>query len=81
MPKVKTPTRNTRILSISVSPKEEKAISRLAKKEGRSKSELVREAIRRFQLEKNWEEIKKIGEKLAVKMGIEKDEDVERIAG
>lgn len=74
-------TRNTSVLSISLPKKELEGISKLAQKEGRARSQLIREAVRRYQVRQDWEELKKIGEGIATRLGIETEEDVERIAG
>ncbi len=74
-------SRTTEILSVSLSKKELEDISKLAKKERQTRSQLVREAIRRYQLTQSWESLQKIGEKIATRLGIETEADVERIAG
>ena len=73
--------RTTEILSISLSKKELGELAKLAKKEGRTRSELVREALRRYQAGRDWQYLQSVGEKIAVRLGIETEEDVERIAG
>jgi len=73
-------SRTTEILSVSLSTKELKEISKLAKKERRTRSEIIREAIRRYQTVRNWEYLQKVGEKIATRLGIETEQDVERIA-
>ena len=73
--------RTTEILSVSLSKKELEEISKLAKQERRTRSELVREAIRRYHLAHNWEYLQKVGEKIATRLGIETEADVEQIAG
>lgn len=74
-------SRTTEILSVSLSKKELEKVSKLAKRERRTRSELIREAIRRYQLIQDWEYLQKIGEKVAARMEIETEADVERIAG
>lgn len=74
-------SRTTEVLSISLSKREINTISKLAKKEGRTRSELIREALWRYQISRNWTYLQKIGEKIATRLGIETEEDVERIAG
>lgn len=74
-------SRTTEILSVSLSQKELEDISNLAKRARQTRSQLVREAIRRYQLMQNWQYLQKIGEKIATRLGIETEEDVERIAG
>lgn len=57
-----------------------KAVDRQAKKEYRSRSELIREAIRAYLIEMNeWEDIFSYGRKIGKKMGIKSEEDVNRI--
>ena len=74
-------SRTTEILSVSLSRKELEDISKLAKRERQTRSQLVREAIRQYQLMQNWQYLQKIGEKIATRLGVETEEDVERIAG
>lgn len=73
--------RTTEILSISLSKKELSEIVKLAKEEGRTRSELIREALRKYQVGRDWQYLQNVGEKIAVRLGIETEEDVERIAG
>lgn len=74
-------SRTTEILSVSLSRKELEDISKLAKRERQTRSQLVREAIRQYQLMQNWQYLQKIGEKIATRLGIETEADVERVAG
>lgn len=74
-------SRTTEILSVSLTSKELEDISKLAKRERQTRSQLVREAIRRYQLMQNWQYLQKVGETIATRLGIETEEDVERIAG
>lgn len=73
--------RTTEILSVSLPKKELEEISQLAKRERRSRSELVREAVRRYHLMQDWEYLQKVGEKIAARLGVETEADVERLAG
>ena len=69
------------IINISVPPALAKRIERIAKEENRTKSELLREAFRIYEFERDWKRIKVVGAQTARRMGIGSDEDVERIAG
>ena len=69
------------IINISVPPAMAKRIEKLAKEENRTKSELLREAFRTYEFDRDWSKIKAIGRETALRMGIKSDEDVERIAG
>ncbi|MBI4454716.1 MAG: ribbon-helix-helix protein, CopG family [Acidobacteria bacterium] len=53
--------RTTKILSITLPPAMLKEAQQLAKRENRTMSELVREALRRYQREQRWEKIRAIG--------------------
>lgn len=52
-----------------------KRVSKLAKEENRTKSELLREAFRSYEFDKDWAKIRAIGRKTALRMGIKTDED------
>lgn len=74
-------TQQRRIINISVPPVLAKRIERIAKEENRTKSELLREAFRVYEFQRDWVKIRAWGTQTARRMGIETDEDVERIAG
>jgi len=69
------------IINFSVPKSVEEEISKLAKKENKTKSELLREAFRVYQLRKEWARIRSIGEETSRRMGIETFDDIEKIAG
>ena len=69
------------IINISVPPAMAKRIKKIAKEENRTKSELLREAFRVYEFERDWVRIRMIGRETAHRMGIKTDEDVEKIAG
>lgn len=58
-----------------------KRIKKVAKEENRTQSELLREAFRKYESDRDWAKIRAVGEETALRMGIETDDDVERIAG
>ena len=70
-----------RIINISMPPAMVKRIEKLAKEENRTKSELLREAFRRYEFDSDWAKIRAWGEETARRMGIKTDDDVEHIAG
>lgn len=49
--------RTAKTVSISMSPEQLAATEKLAKAEHRTMSELIREALRRYQQEKRWEKV------------------------
>lgn len=70
-----------KIINISVPPALEKQITLMAKKENMTKSELLREAFRKYQFEKDWTKIRLWGEETSRRMNIETYDDIEKIAG
>jgi CopG family transcriptional regulator/antitoxin EndoAI len=70
--------RTTRILSLSLPPELAREAERIAKREGRTKSELFREALRRYIQEQRWMDLRRYGAQQARKLGIGEPE-VERV--
>ncbi len=66
--------RTTKIATISLPPVLEEKITELAHKEGMTKSELVREALRRYLEEKELQELVKYGREKAIKRGITEEQ-------
>jgi len=66
--------RTTRTISLSVPPEMAEKIKELMKKEGRTRSELIREALRRYVEEQEWKEIYRYGEMKAREKGITEDQ-------
>jgi hypothetical protein len=62
--------RTTKTLSISLLPAQFKDVEKLAKKENRTLSELVREALRRYQYARQLEELNARGRAKAAELGI-----------
>ncbi len=69
------------IINLSVPKQTELEISLIAKEENKTKSEILRDAFRVYQLRRKWARIRTIGEETARRMGIESYDDVEKIAG
>jgi Arc/MetJ-type ribon-helix-helix transcriptional regulator len=62
--------RTTRTLSISLPPAQFKDMEKLAKRENRTMSELIREALRRYQAERELETINAYGRVKAAQLGL-----------
>ncbi len=62
--------RTTRILSLSLPPDLVREAERVAKQEGRTKSELFREALRRYVEERRWRELQRYGASRARRLGM-----------
>ena len=70
--------RTTKTLSISMPPAQLKDMEKLAKKENRTMSELIREALRRYEFERRMEEINACGRARAEEVGLS-ESDVVRV--
>ena len=70
--------RTTKVLSLSMPPALLLEAERLAKKEQRTKSELFREALRRYIQEQKWAELQQYGAQQARKQGL-READVEQL--
>lgn len=70
--------RVTKPITFSLPPEMTKKIERLMREENRTRSELLREALRRYFEEKEWEKIYKYGEMKAREKGIF-EQEVENI--
>ena len=72
--------RTTKILSLSLPPELLREAEALAKRERRTKSELLREALRRYIQEQEWRSLQRYGARRARRLGIRENE-VERVVG
>jgi len=70
--------RITNTITLSLPPEMTKKIEKLMKEEQRTRSELLREALRRYIEEQEWKKIYRYGEMKTRKLGI-KEEDVEKL--
>jgi CopG family transcriptional regulator/antitoxin EndoAI len=70
--------RTSKLVTISLLPELLEEVERLAKAEKRTRSELFREAIRRYLEDKKWERIYRYGRLKAQELGLT-ELDVERL--
>lgn len=66
--------RTTKTISLSVPPEMAEEIKELMKEEGRTRSELIREALRHYVEERKWRKIYRYGEMKAREKGIIEDQ-------
>lgn len=66
----------SKILPISLPLEMLENVTQIAKKEHRTKSELVREALRRYIEDKEWATLRAYGTRKAKALGIQSDEDI-----
>ena len=72
--------RNSRVITISLPPKLLERMLKTAKAKGMTRSELVREALRRYELEEQeWQTLFDYGQRKAQAASIRTEEDVERL--
>ena len=67
-------SRTTKIVSLSLPPEMAEKVEELMKKEGRTRSELFREALRRYFEEQEWKETLRYGRMKAREKGITEDQ-------
>lgn len=70
--------RTNKTLSLSLPLELARQAERIAKREGRTKSELFREALRRYIQEQRWMDLRRYGAQQARKLGI-REPEVERV--
>jgi len=70
--------RSTRTLSVTLPPEMLKRADALAKRESRTMSELIREALRRYEQRSWWDEANAYGRQRAESRGI-REQDVDRL--
>jgi len=66
--------RVTKTITLSLPPEMVDKIEELMKEEGRTRSELLREALRRYAEEREWKKIYRYGEMKAREKGITEDQ-------
>ncbi len=70
--------RSTKTLSVTLPPAMLKRAQSIAKKESRTMSELIREALRHYERRSWWDEVNAYGRARAERQGI-REEDVDRL--
>jgi CopG family transcriptional regulator/antitoxin EndoAI len=72
--------RTTKIVNFSLPPEIYKQVEELAKQKETSRSQILREALKRYVAsERRWQQIRKWGEESAKRLGIKNEDDVDRI--
>ena len=70
--------RASKLMTVSLPPSLYKEAARLAREEGRTKSELVRESLRGYIAEKKWLSLLEYGRRRSLETGL-RPEDIENI--
>lgn len=71
--------RLTKLISISIMPDFLREVEKVAKEENRTKSELIREALRRYIADREWEKLTRYARKKSAETGIKTEEDIQRV--
>ncbi|MBI5195463.1 MAG: ribbon-helix-helix protein, CopG family [Nitrospirae bacterium] len=71
--------RTTKVMTLSIPPEMLKEVDKLTKEEKRTKSELFREALRKYINDKRWQQIRQWGMKTAQGSGLSTEEDVDKL--
>jgi CopG family transcriptional regulator/antitoxin EndoAI len=71
--------RLTKLISISIMPDFLREVEKVAKEENRTKSELIREALRRYIEDREWEKLTRYARIKSAETGIKTEEDIQRV--
>jgi CopG family transcriptional regulator / antitoxin EndoAI len=71
--------RLTKLISFSIMPDFLREVEKVAKEENRTKSELIREALRRYIEDREWEHLTRYARRQAPGTGIQTEEDIQRV--
>jgi CopG family transcriptional regulator/antitoxin EndoAI len=66
-------------MTLSLPPEMVKEVERLTKEEKRTKSELFREALRKYINDRRWQQVRQWGMKTAQGIGISTEEEVDEL--
>ncbi len=70
--------RLTKLISFSIMPDFLREVERVAKEENRTKSELIREALRRYLEDREWEKLNRYARRKARETGTKTEEDIQQ---
>ena len=68
--------RTTKVMTLSIPPEMVKVVDQLVKKENRTRSELIREALRNYVNDKRWLQIRQWGLKTARELDLSTEDEV-----
>ncbi len=71
--------RTTKVLTLSLPPEMVKEVESLVKDENRTKSELFREALRKYINDKRWQQIRQWGLRTSQELGISTDKEIDEL--
>jgi CopG family transcriptional regulator / antitoxin EndoAI len=71
--------RTTKLVSFSIMPDFLREVEKVAKEENRTNSELIREALRRYIEDREWEKLTRYARIKSTETGIKTEEDIQRV--
>jgi CopG family transcriptional regulator / antitoxin EndoAI len=71
--------RLTKLISFSIMPDFLREVEKVAKEENRTKSELIREALRRYLEDREWAKLTRYARIKSAETGIKTEEDIQRV--
>ena len=71
--------RLTKLISFSIMPDFLREVEKVAKEENRTKSELIREALRRYIEDREWEKLTRYARIKTAATGIKTEEDIQQV--
>jgi CopG family transcriptional regulator/antitoxin EndoAI len=71
--------RLTKLISISIMPDFLREVEKVAKEENRTRSELIREALRRYIEDREWEKLTRYARIKSAETGIKTEDDIQRV--
>jgi len=71
--------RLTKLISFSIMPDFLREVEKVAKEENRTKSELIREALRRYIEDREWEKLTRYARIKSAETGIKTEEDIQQV--
>jgi len=71
--------RLSKIISFSIMPDFLREVEKVAKEENRTKSELIREALRRYLEDREWDKLTRYARRKSAETGIKTEEDIQRV--
>lgn len=70
-----------KIVSVSLPTEINERIEKIAAEQKRSKSQIVLEAVKKYEFDIRWQPIRECGDQIAKKLSITSEDDVEKIFG
>ena len=71
--------RTTKPITISLPPELLRETQRVAREEARTRSELIRDALRQYLTSRRWQRLRQLGAETAERLGLKTEADLQRL--